>query len=427
MSNIIKNYKSLAKDKKRRDILSIIEAGLHSIQPIEVLEKNVSLKDNILFIKNKKYDISQYKRIFILGIGKGSADIADILNERLNGLVTSGDVIDLTLKKIKNIKVTKGEHPLPTQTNLNFTKGVIEKYSKLKNTDLVITIICGGGSALFEYPSKISKDLLIDISKIMLTSGVPIEEMNTIRKHLSKVKGGQLAELIYPAKIISLIFSDIPGNDLSFIASGPTVKDKTNIADAISIINKFDIQSKLNINLSIFTETPKDNKYFENISNTLMLSNVTALNTMFKKAIKLGYKSTILSDRIQMEARELGEYLIKKTYKDTVLFGGGESVVTVHGNGKGGRNQEASLASYKYVDKDTVFISIGTDGWDNSDFAGGIMDDITIKDANKLGLVFDDYINNDDSYNFFKKTGDAIITGKLPSNVSDLMIVLKKK
>ncbi len=427
MSNIIKNYKSLAKDKKRRDILSIIEAGLHSIQPIEVLEKNVSLKDNILFIKNKKYDISQYKRIFILGIGKGSADIADILNERLNGLVTSGDVIDLTLKKIKNIKVTKGEHPLPTQTNLNFTKGVIEKYSKLKNTDLVITIICGGGSALFEYPSKISKDLLIDISKIMLTSGVPIEEMNTIRKHLSKVKGGQLAELIYPAKIISLIFSDIPGNDLSFIASGPTVKDKTNIADAISIINKFDIQSKLNINLSIFTETPKDNKYFENISNTLMLSNVTALNTMFKKAIKLGYKSTILSDRIQMEARELGEYLIKKTYQDTVLLGGGESVVTVHGNGKGGRNQEASLASYKYVDKDTVFISIGTDGWDNSDFAGGIMDDITIKDANKLGLVFDDYINNDDSYNFFKKTGDAIITGKLPSNVSDLMIVLKRK
>ena len=427
MSNIIKNNQNLAKGQNRKDILSIIETGLHSIQPGEVLEKNVSFKNNILSIKNKKYDISQYNRIYILGIGKGSADIAEILNNRLNGLVTSGDVIDLTFKKIKNIKVTKGEHPLPTQTNLNFTKEVIEKYSKLKETDLVITVICGGGSALFEYPNKISSNLLIDISKVMLTSGVPIEQMNTVRKHLSKVKGGQLAELIYPAKIISLIFSDIPGNDLSFIASGPTVKDNTTISDAISIINRFHIQSKLNIDLSFFEETPKDKKYFENVSNILMLSNKTALNAMEREAIHLGYKCNILSDRIQMEARELAEYLIKKTDNNMVLLGGGESVVTVHGNGKGGRNQEASLASYKYVDSNTIFISIGTDGWDNSDFAGGIMDDITIKKANKLGLLFDNYINNDDSYNFFKKTGDAIITGKLPSNVSDLMIVLKRR
>ncbi len=427
MHNIIKNYKNLAKDKKRKDILSIIEAGLHSIQPIEVLEKNISLKENILSIKNKKYDISKYKRIYILGIGKGSADIVEILNKRLNGLITSGDVIDLISKEMKNIKVTKGDHPLPTKTNLDFTKRVIEKYSQLKDTDLVITVICGGGSALFEYPNKISNDLLIDISKVMLTSGVPIEEMNTIRKHLSKVKGGQLAELIYPAKIISLIFSDIPGNDLSFIASGPTVKDQTTVSNAIAIVNKFKIQSKLNIDLSVFKETPKNEKYFKNVSNILMLSNITALNAMYKKAIKLGYNSKIFSDRVQMEARELGEYLIKKTDHNTVLLGGGESVVTVHGNGKGGRSQEASLASYKYVGSDTVFISIGTDGWDNSDFAGGIMDDITIQKANKLGLVFDDYINNDNSYNFFKKTGDAIITGKLPSNVSDLMIVLKRR
>lgn len=425
---LIKNFDQLATTLQRKMVLEIIEAGLATLQPKEVIKNNFSIQKNKLKIQNQTINLNDFQRVFLVGFGKGSAGISRYIEKMLGKFLNKGFVIDLEQESASwrtNINFIQGTHPLPSQTNFVFTKRALDSLSNLTTKDLVVIVIAGGGSALFEHPYRINLEKLIEVNKTLLKSGANIQEMNTVRKHLSKVKGGGLAKLLYPATVISLISSDVPGNDLSVIASGPTVKDPTNKEDAFDIITKYNLWDTLSLSHDDFLETPKENKYFENVSNILILSNKIALVAMGEKAKKLGYKSLIYSDRFQGEAKFVGKELIEKTPVHTILLAGGETTVKVIRQGVGGRNQEVVLGALSYVSENTVIASIDSDGWDNSPYAGAIGDSLTIQKAKEMNINPESFLHENNSFSFFEKTGDGIITDRLSSNVSDLMIVIR--
>ncbi|MEM5812015.1 MAG: DUF4147 domain-containing protein [Candidatus Aenigmatarchaeota archaeon] len=414
---IIKNFSNLALSKDRSIALEIIEAGLKSLDYSKVLTRI-------------NFNFAKYKNIFLIGFGKGSAEISKILGKKIN--FSEGYVIDLKKPKDfpQKINFYQGTHPLPSRENFEFTKKVIERFEgRLTKDDLVVVVICGGGSAMFVYPAKISLERKIQINQELLKSGANIYEMNIVRKHMSLVKGGGLCKVLYPAKVLSLIVSDVPGNDLSIIASGPTVKDLSTKDDALKIIKKYDL-SVIKGNL---IETPKEGKYFENVENKLILSNLTALEAMKEKAKELGFIGKILSDNLKGEVRKVAKELLEKIQnsKEKIILFGGETTVKVKGKGKGGRNLELVLwfLKYAYLRRKNkikpLIISINSDGWDNTEYAGGIGDELTIKKSIEKKLKIDEFLKNNDSFNFFKKVKDGIITGRLNVNVSDIILVMK--
>ena len=384
----IKNYDTLAKTPERKVVLDLIETAISSIQPERIMNDEFRIMNDELVIKDQKFDLKSFDHIYLIGFGKGSAAISKIIEQKLGDKLTEGYVIDVTGEQFTKIEFTQGTHPLPSQTNLDFTKKVVDKLSNLTEKDLVLVVVTGGGSALFELPISLSTDELISVYEDLLKSGKNIKEMNKIRTQLSKVKGGGLAQILSPAKVVGLIFSDVPGNDISIVASGPT-----------------------------------DNPSAENI---LMLSNKTALDAMKKKADELGIESHIYFDEVQGEAKVVGNELIKVAKPNSILLAGGETTVKVQNpKGHGGRNQELVLGALLKIDEQTVIASFNSDGWDNTEFAGAIGDYETIKKAESMNLNLQEFLDNNNSFEFFQKTGDGIITGRLPSNVSDLMIVYK--
>lgn len=421
----IKNYSDLAVTKQRRFVLDLLEEAISSIQPQTVLDKNFSIENSQLKINGEKINLDGFERVFLIGFGKGSAGISQIIEQKLGNLLTNGFVIDTKEENFTKIEFSLGTHPLPSKENLDFTQKVLDNTQDLTEKDLVLVVICGGGSVMFESPN-ISLEKLIQTNDALLHSGATINEMNIIRKHISKVKGGNLIKHLFPARVVSLIFSDVPGNDLSVIASGTTVFDKTTIDDAWQVYNKYDLH-KLEFSENDFTETPKDENIFSTANNILMLSNLTALEAMQRLANKVGVKAQIYSDKFQADSELAGKALIEKTPKNSVLLTGGETTIKVSNlNGKGGRNQEVVLSSLYSLDKNTIIASFDSDGWDNTPVAGAIGDTLTLEKAKKLGLNPEEYLKEDNSFVFFKNVQDGIITDRLPSNVSDLIIIYKE-
>ena len=387
---MIKNYKKLAKTKERAIALKIINFALEAIKTERVIRKNVSLKkDNILKIKNKKINLKKYKRIFIIGFGKASSLMAKEIEKILQNKIAKGIVIDTFKRKLKKISSIKGTHPLPSKTNINATKRIVKLIKNLDKNDLVICLVSGGGSALLCYPT-ISFKKYLKIIKEAFTSGIDIKEFNKIRKKYSKVKNGKLAKLT-KAKITSLVFSDVVGDDLATITSGPTY-----------------------------------GKGLSNVNNILLLNNTVALEAMRKKTLSLGLKPIIYSNKLKGEAKFTGKKLLKKIRKGC-LIAAGETTVNVKGSGKGGRNQELCLGAVKEISKirNCCLISIASDGIDNVNVAGAVVDNNSLKRAEKLNLDYKKYLENNDSYHFFKKLNDLIITGKTGTNIADLMVVVK--
>ena len=379
-----------------------------------------------LKVLDKEINLSVYERVFLLGFGKGSAKSAAIIEKILGDKLTGGYVIDVAREEFAKIEFTLGTHPLPSQANIDFTKKIASEFSELNKNDLVIAITCGGGSALLELPTSVSLETLIEVGEALLKSGADIGAMNVVRKHFSQVKGGGLAKIISPAHVLNLVFSDVPGNDLSVIASGPTVYDPTTKEDAWQTFCKYKLDKKLSLKIGDFNETPKEKEIFGNVDNVLFLSNLTALDAMDQKARKISVNTFIFTDHFQGEAKAAGLELVAKTEPNSVLLVGGETTVEVSGGGQGGRNLELVLAALKGLSEGTVIASFDSDGWDNCDFAGAIGDTLTLKRAQDLNLDPQIFLNGNDSLNFFKQTGDGIETGRLPANVSDLMIVYKK-
>jgi glycerate-2-kinase len=423
--DMIRNLADLATTEQRKQVLEIISAGLQAIQPAEVLTGNFAISNRLLCIKERKFELRPDARLFLLGIGKGAAGICRHIEEVLGEDLTEGYAIDVVEASFSRVHYMTGTHPLPSPENLAFTQMVLEKFAGLSAQDLVLVVICGGGSAIFEAPAKVGLGTLIALNKALLMSGATISEINVVRKHLSTVKGGGLAKALYPAAVVSLIFSDVPGNDLSVIASGPTVKDPTSLSYAKEILAKYNIAEQVSLAPDDFIETPQADRYFANVTNIVMASNQTALGAMMEKARILGREAFLYSDRLQGDALEIGKTLLARTGSGSVLLAGGETTLTVRGHGRGGRNQALVLAALPFLKEGDLIASIDSDGVDFYHFAGALADASTKEKAVLLGIDPQRYLEDDNSYEFFAATGDGIYTGKLDSNVADLIAIMK--
>lgn len=420
--NLIKNFNELATTENRKSALAIMESGLEAIDTESVILNSVLLQDNVLSILGKSFDLANFKKIKVVGFGKGSSVAALALEKILGSKIEEGAVIGLHKVDSKYIETFVGTHPKPSKINLEAGEKIYEIIKDSTEEDLIIVLVSGGGSALL-CNTEDECEQGIRLYDAFLKSGKTITEINTIRKHLSILKGGGLAKIAYPATIVGLILSDIPGGNFENVASGPTYKDKTTIADAEKIITEN--------NLGEFTlvETPKEDKYFEKVHNFMLVSNTIATEAMAKKARELNLEVNIASTDLYDEVNEaIKKIFFRKKNNSVVLAAGEPSVVVPEDGGKGGRNLHMGLTAIKnkMIDGDSVFISFASDGMDNSDVAGAIVDKSTIEKAEKLKLDIDDYLNRFDSYNFFQKTDDMIITGPTGANVSDLMILLTK-
>lgn len=422
---MITNFKNLAKNPLRKKALLIADAGYEAIN----IERVVRRKYKVL---KKELNFKKYKRIFIVGIGKGSASASMSLAKIIGKRLTNGIALDVVKPdtKYKLLTTFICTHPLPSRQNIKASQEIIKLAESLEKGDLLINFICGGGSALF-CGSELELVASKTVFQKMTEAGADIFELNAVRKHISEVKGGGLAKIAYPADVVSLIASDVLGNDLSMIASGPTVLDKTTTRDAEKILKKYQHKSaNLSALISVLKETPKDKKYFKNVKNVLFVSSKDALSAMAEKAKKLGLKPKIVSYALKGEAKKALFLLAGKAKKGEAVLAGGEMVVKLKSKisnlkiGKGGRNQEAVLGALR---NDAIILSFASDGHDNTEAAGAIGDILTLEKAKKLKLNPKMFLNSHDSFNFFKKTGDLIYADKKSFNVADLMIVLKDK
>ena len=434
---IIDNGDTEAFKEARAHALDILETAISSVDPYRLVKEYIQ-KDNFF-----RDIIDNYNNIYLLSFGKASVAMARAAFDLLRDKIREGIVITnnpTNYLDSNSIKTYVGTHPLPSEKNLQNTEKALEMLQKCDKSDLLLVLISGGGSSLLCKPRIDLKDLRI-VTDLLLKSGADIRELNTVRKHLSFVKGGQLVKQT-KATIVSLILSDIVGDPIEFIASGPTAPDSTTYSDAKYVLRKYSIWNKVpeSVRATIdrgikgsLPETPKeDDPVFERVHNVIIGNNELACKKAAETADKLGYETRVLNTRLTGEARNVGEDLayyatiIPCENRKIALITGGETTVTVKGEGKGGRNQELVLAAARKIEKENiVFSSIATDGIDgNSDAAGAIADGNTIQRAKKKGLKPEAYLDNNDSYNFFKNLDDLLITGPTGTNVMDIQLIL---
>jgi glycerate-2-kinase len=425
--SLIKNFSELATTDNRKLALSVANAGLSAINTENVVLNSVKLEGDILSVKGENFDLSKFRNIKVVGFGKSSCDAALALEKVLGSKINAGAVVGLSKVNCEYIETFAGTHPRPSSLNVLAGKKIYELLKDSTEEDLIIALVSGGGSALLCYGDE-ECEQGTQLYDNFLKSGKTISEMNTIRKHLSVLKGGGLAKLAYGATIIGLIFSDVPGDNFKDVASGATYKDDTTVEDAEKIIKENNLG---NFNL---IETPKEDKYFEKVHNFVLVSNKTAVEAMAQKAKELNLETNIIStdlyDETSVAINKIFSVKSSFEHNNTVVLAAGEPSIVVPKNvGKGGRNLHMGLSvlSQNIDLKDSVFISLASDGMDNSDVAGAMIDSETIRKTKELNLDVSDYLARFDSYNFFQKTGDMIMTGPTGANVSDLMILLTKK
>jgi phosphopyruvate hydratase len=420
--DIIKNKVELATSDARRDVLQITEAGLRAIDTETVLKNAIELDGSIMRVAGTRFDLKQYNKTYVIGFGKVACTAAYTLEQILANKITEGAVVGLAERVCQVVDTYAGTHPIPSQQNYTATKHIEEVARRAKENDLVIVVVSGGGSALL-CSSMGECDQGKKLFDAFLQSGGTIEELNTVRKHISKLKGGGLAEALYPATVIGLIFSDVPGGDLSAVASGPTYYDESTVADAQVLIDQYDL-GDFHLN-----ETPKNLELFKRVHNIPIVSNMTALNAMQAAAHTMGYQADIVSATHYATPEETASLITKNAPAGSVRLMGGETKVTVPAGctGKGGRNDYLALTMLDSVTEFQVFASVASDGHDNTPAAGAIADRQTSVRATELQMTISGHLEGLNSYPFFDTLDDHIMTGSLDSNVSDLMMLLSPK
>lgn len=434
----------------KSDARTIFESGLKAVDPIVAVKSHLQLTGNKLQLQDREYDLGDYDNIYVIGMGKAAAAMAKAVEEIIGDKLTSGIVnvkYGHTVPLFK-IKINEAAHPVPDEAGLKGSQEIIELLQDTGENDLVICLISGGGSALLPLPAgNLTLGDKQIVTQSLLECGADIHEINSIRKQISAVKGGRLAEHVCPSSLISLILSDVIGDDLDVIASGPTVPDTHTFHDCKNIIEKYKLNQRVPKRVIEYIEkgcsgeiedTPKpDSPVFERTQNAIVGSNILAVQAAKEKAEELGYNSLILSTFIHGETEEVAKVhtAIAKEIKSSdnpvnkpaCIISGGETTVTIEGKGQGGRNQEFVLASAIDINEldDIVILSGGTDGNDGpTDAAGAIADGTTIKRGRELGLNAYEYLCENDSYNFFKPLKDLLITGPTNTNVMDLRVII---
>jgi len=422
MENRIKNFDQLAITENRRLALSVAEAGLAALDTEKVILDSVRLVDNHLSVLGENFDLSKFKNIKVVGFGKAVSAAAVALEKILGPKIKEGAVVGLDKAECDYIETFVGTHPRPSRVNVEAGEKI---YTIVKNSevdDLIIVVVSGGGSALLCGSTSECQEG-IRLYDSFLKTGKTIAELNTVRKHLSIFKGGGLAKIAYPATILGLIFSDIPGDNFANVASGPTYRDTTTIEDARKIIRENNL-GEFNL-----IETPKEERYFEKTHNFVLVSNKNAVAAMETRAAELGLKVKVVSTEIYEEMTVALEKIFSAKENGAVTLAAGEPSVKVGKRaGRGGRNLHLGLMALarKKVGPGSVFITLASDGLDNSDAAGALIDDRVKELGEKLQLDAQQYLDRFDSYTFLKATGGMITTGPTGANVSDLMILLTK-
>ncbi len=418
--SVIKNAEELATTPLRRDALEILEAGYQAILTKEVVRSQVEVDGKNLKIDGHIFSLNAYERIFFVGIGKCAFDAGEVFEEKLHGWLTDGIILDVRGAPLQKLRSHIGTHPFPSEVNMEVTRSITKLLEGLTERDLLISVISGGASSLLCLPYDLSCEDLATMTKTLMGKGATIAELNTVRKHTSQIQGGQFAKLAYPATVVSLIFSDVPGNDIGMVASGPTVLDTTAVADARAILEKYGVS-----NIKNLLETPKEEKYFECVHNILFVTNMKALEAMKRMAEKLGYEATVENAELQGEAREVGRRLASEVVEQkTCRLFGGETTVTTIKEGKGGRCLEVALGALGAMRGGVVVVAATSDGWDNTPFAGALGDSDVLRRAQEIGLDPAVASLENQSYAFFEKVGTHIDTGRTGANVSDWYFTL---
>jgi glycerate-2-kinase len=436
------------------EISQILQAALNSVDPYQIVKKRLKKNGAILSIGNESVDLDLIDQVFIIGFGKAVLPMAKAILDVMGDKITSGILIPKhhDLRSIgefpDNLMIFSGEHPIPTNKSLIAAKKISKLMSMTTENDLVIGLISGGGSSLVTLPIEPAEveDLNI-LTQSLLRSGASINEINTVRKHLDQIKGGGLLRCIYPAMSIHLILSDVIGDDLSVIASGPTSPDPTTFSDAINVLKRYDLEKNTPVtirqvlykgNQGEIPETIKNNDpLLEKTSNQIIGSLKIAAHAAKQEAESLNFQTEILDLALMGEAKIAGKMLARHLIKrknDLIelkiplcIIAGGETTVTVSGKGKGGRNQEFALAAALELDgiENVHFVTFASDGEDGpTEAAGAYVDGQTVQRAKKLGLNAQEYLTNNDTYNFFIQTGELLFSGPTGTNVNDLVFML---
>ena len=433
------------------DVREIFDAGLKAADPGQAIRRAVKLrKGGLLTVGEREYKLNQFNRIVVIGAGKAASPMAAAIEDILGSYLSEGAI---TTKyghglSLKVISLTEAGHPVPDEAGLAGTKHILKLLHGTKENDLIFCLISGGGSALMPLP--VPGLTLKDKQKTteeLLACGATIHEINAIRKHISAIKGGKLAKAAYPGTLISLILSDVIGDDLDVIASGPVAPDKSTFADCTAILDKYNITKKIPPDVSAYIErgnaglepeTPKPgDPAFDKTQAIIVGSAGLSIGAAREKAIQLGYNTLILSTLVEGETREVAKVhtaIIKEILKSgnpvtrpACIISGGETTVTIRGNGLGGRNTEFVLAGAMEISglDDVIILSGGTDGTDGpTDAAGAVADGTTVDRARAKGYSAAEYLKNNDSYHFFEAIGDLLKTGPTMTNVMDLRILL---
>jgi glycerate 2-kinase len=434
---------------ERERVLPILSAALEAVDPLTAVERALVREDDRLHLAEQVYDLSRVERVIVVGAGKAGARMAQAVEQVLGDRLTAGAV---TVKRgfaepTRTIRIQEAGHPIPDEAGVEGTRRIAELVEGAGVNDLVICLISGGGSALLQLPAEdISLADTQHLTDAMLRAGATINELNAVRKHLSRVTGGGLARLAQPAHVAALLLSDVVGNPLDVIASGPTAPDGSTFAEAAAILERLGVWTEVPENVRTrleagrrgeLPETPKAGEpLFASVQNVVVASNELAARAAIGEAERRGFRSILLSTYVEGEAREVGKVFAALAREvdasgqplppPCCLVAGGETTVTVRGSGKGGRSQELALGAALGIAglPDLLVVGLATDGNDGpTDAAGAVADGSTTERAGALGLDPYAALAENDAYHFFDRLGDLLLTGPTNTNVNDLMFV----
>jgi hydroxypyruvate reductase len=434
----------------RRDARAIFRSALAAVDPEAAIRRHLKVASGVLTAGHRRYDLNACERVLVVGAGKAVAPMAKALEDLLGDRIDAGCIVvkDGHGLPLANIRIREAGHPVPDERGVAGTLEILKLLEGAGERDLVICLISGGGSALLVAPSEGIR--LADkqaATRNLLACGATIHEINAVRKHLSRAKGGQLARAAHPAAVLSLILSDVVGDDLDVIASGPTVPDRSRFRDTLEILQRHEIWDRTpdpvrdrltRGEAGLLAETPKPgDSAFQRSAQLLVGSCLQALTAAAQAAASLGYRALILSAKVEGEAREaaktlaaVGKEILSSQHPlapPACVLVGGETTVTLQGDGRGGRNQEFVLSGAIAIDgvQGIVMLAGGTDGTDGpTDAAGAVADGSTIDRARSLGMDAFAFLKRSDSYHFFQPLGDLILTGPTRTNVMDIYMIL---
>jgi len=429
---------SMANHPRGGDIRRILAAALQAVDPGVAVKRALNRQGDELHAGGRTYRLPDFRQVFVVGAGKAAAPMANATAEVIGDYLTTGLVITKDGHAEpggKAIRQVEAAHPIPDSRGAAATDELLALLRSAGASDLVICLVSGGGSALLTAPEpEIGLEGLQSLTEQLLASGADIHEINIVRKHLSRVKGGGLAKTAYPAEILTLILSDVVGDDLDVIASGPTVPDSSTFSDAERVLETFGIPVPQRLRSGAKGELPDTPKpgdpAFQKVQNILIGTNRMAAEAALREAESLGLSARLLTGHLTGEARLAGETLgarIGEMPPNACWLAGGETTVTLgEAPGRGGRNQEMALAAVEFLAgwRGRFFVALATDGGDGStDAAGAVTAGDTLFRAKMKGLDPQDFLQRHDSYLFFDQLGDLLRPGPTKTNVNDLVFL----